>query len=100
LNCRKRSSAFVARDAQLPNTGLLDDLPSANNFDPLVSRRYAELVSVVSATQSLNLLRLMGVSVIASRRRPRRARPARRISATGAVETVGRRADSASAERS
>ncbi|MGH2522354.1 MAG: YfhO family protein, partial [Anaerolineales bacterium] len=58
--------AQAAREAQLPNTALLDGLASSNNFEPLVSARYAGLLEVVSATRSLNLLRLMDVSVVAS----------------------------------
>jgi hypothetical protein len=58
--------ALAQRAAQLPNTGLLDGFASANNFDPLVSARYAGFMQVVSATRSLPLLRLMDVAVVAS----------------------------------
>jgi hypothetical protein len=58
--------AHAMREAQLPNAALLDGLASANNFEPLVSARYAGLLDVISATHSLNLLRLMDVGVVAS----------------------------------
>lgn len=58
--------ALGQRAAQLPNTGMLDGLSSANNFDPLVSARYAGLIDVISATRSINLLRLIDVAVVAS----------------------------------
>jgi|GEM_PF-212687 len=58
--------ARATREAQLPNLALLEGLPSANNFDPLVSARYAGFIEVISQTHSLNLLRLMDVQVIAS----------------------------------
>lgn len=60
--------AHAMREAQLPNAALLDGLASANNFEPLVSARYAGLLDVISATHSLNLLRLMDVGVVASPR--------------------------------
>ncbi|MGH2524413.1 MAG: hypothetical protein ACRDH2_18045, partial [Anaerolineales bacterium] len=58
--------ARAVREAQLPNVALLDGLASANNFDPLVSARYAGLIEVISATRSLSLLRLTDVAVVAS----------------------------------
>jgi hypothetical protein len=58
--------AFSTRAAQLPNTAGLDGLATANNFDPLVSARYAAVVEAAEATQSLALLRMMNVAVLAS----------------------------------
>jgi hypothetical protein len=58
--------ARATREAQVPNTAVLEGLTSANNFDPLVGARYAALTEVVSTTRSVNLLRLMDVSVVAS----------------------------------
>jgi hypothetical protein len=55
-----------ARAVQLPNVGVLDDVASANNFDPLVSKYYKGFTDVVSQTQSTNLLNLMNVGVVAS----------------------------------
>jgi hypothetical protein len=60
------AQAFATRAAQLPNTAGLDGLATANNFDPLVSARYAGLLEAVEATQSLALLRMMNVAVLAS----------------------------------
>ncbi len=61
------AQAFATRAAQLPNVAAMDGLASANNFDPLVSARYAGLLEAVEATQSPALLRLMNVAVLASR---------------------------------
>jgi len=58
--------ARAAREAELPNVALLDGLASANNFDPLVSARYAGLVRVISDTHSLTLLPLMDVAAVVS----------------------------------
>jgi hypothetical protein len=58
--------AYGARESMLADTIALDGIASANNFDPLVSARYAGLMNVISATRSLPLLRLMDVGVIAS----------------------------------
>jgi hypothetical protein len=58
--------ALSQRAAQLPNVAMLDGLASANNFDPLVSARYAGLMDVISATRSINLLRMIDVAVVAS----------------------------------
>lgn len=55
-----------AREVQLPNVGVLDDMASAYNFDPLVSQYYKGFTDVVSQTQSTNLLNLMNVGVVAS----------------------------------
>jgi hypothetical protein len=58
--------AYAARDALLADASVLDGVASANNFDPLVSARYAGLMQVISATHSLPLLRLMDVGIVAS----------------------------------
>ncbi|MDW8327954.1 MAG: YfhO family protein [Anaerolineales bacterium] len=58
--------ATGARAVQLPNVALLEGIASANNFDPLVSARYKAFTDVVSATQSVKLLNLMNVGVVAS----------------------------------
>ena len=58
--------AHAVRESQLPNVSLLDGLYSASNFDPLLNARYTGLVEVISATRSLNLLRLMDVAVVVS----------------------------------
>lgn len=60
------ATALALRAAQVPNVGVLDRLPSANNYEPLVSARYAALVELVAAQRTPNLLRLMDVAVIAS----------------------------------
>jgi len=54
------------REAAVPNVAQLDGLASANNFDPLVSARYAGLVRVISDTHSLDLLPLMDVAAVVS----------------------------------
>lgn len=59
--------APAARAALLPNTALLEGLASANNFDPLVSARYAAFTEIVSATRSPALLTLMNVGAVVSR---------------------------------
>jgi membrane protein YfhO len=58
--------ARAARETQLPNVALLDGLASVNDFDPLVSARYARLVGVISDTQAVNLLPLMDVAAVVS----------------------------------
>jgi hypothetical protein len=58
--------AYGARESLLDNVSALDGVPSANNFDPLVSARYAGLMGVISVTRSTALLQLMDVALIAS----------------------------------
>ena len=57
--------ALTTRAVQLPNVGVLDRRASANNFDPLVSARYAAFIELVAAHPSANLLALMDVAVVA-----------------------------------
>jgi hypothetical protein len=55
------------RETVLPNMGMLDGLPSANNFDPLLPARYADLVETVDAAEpslQLKLLQMMGVQTL------------------------------------
>jgi len=52
------------REALLPNAGMLDGVASANNFDPLLVGRYADLREAVVAAPSL--LRVMGVTHVVS----------------------------------
>jgi len=54
------------REALLPNTGMLDGVSSANNFEPLLVGRYAEMLEAVVETPTL--LRIMGVTHIVSDR--------------------------------
>jgi hypothetical protein len=54
------------REALIPNTGMLDGVASANNFDPLLVARQAELMRAVPTTPGL--LRAMGVTHVASDR--------------------------------
>jgi hypothetical protein len=54
------------REALLPNAGMLDGVATANNFDPLLVGRYADLVEAVPAAPGL--LRIMGVTHVASDR--------------------------------
>jgi hypothetical protein len=54
------------RKAQLPNAGMLDRIPSANNFDPLLVGRYSDLLE--AAVEAPDLLRTMGVTHVASDR--------------------------------
>jgi len=51
------------REALLPNVGMLDGIASANNFDPLLVGRYAELLG--AAASAPDLLRVMGVTHVA-----------------------------------
>ncbi len=60
------ATALALRAALVPDVAVLDRLPSVNNYDPLVSARYAALVEVVGAHTTPNLLQLMDVSIIAS----------------------------------
>jgi hypothetical protein len=55
---------WALREVQLPNAGMLDGVASANNFDPLLVGRYADLLS--AAIESPDLLRVMGVTHVAS----------------------------------
>lgn len=57
--------ALDTRAAQLPNVNVLDRLASANNFEPLVSARYAAFMKAVADHPTPNLLRLMDVAVVA-----------------------------------
>lgn len=60
---------LAVRQAQLPNTGLIAGLMSANNFDPLLVGRYADLVAALEAAPNPTpLLRLMGVTAVISPR--------------------------------
>lgn len=55
------------REVLLPNLTLLDGIPSANNFDPLVPRRFAlwmERLAQAGETVWYRLLPKMGVSVV------------------------------------
>jgi len=57
------------RAALLPNVTILDAIPSANNFDPLLPGRYVswiELLKVVGAEVEGEMLNLMGVEVVES----------------------------------
>ena len=57
------------RDSGLPNTPLLDDIPSANNFDPILPERYVIWVETIEAlpdAQRTKLLALMDVGWQAS----------------------------------
>jgi hypothetical protein len=54
------------RAAEVSNIAMLDGLASSNNYEPLLSARYADFIDVISATSSVNLLHLMDVGVIAS----------------------------------
>jgi len=56
------------RQAGLPNTTILDGLPSANNFDPLLPGRYAawiEALEELPAAQRTSLFALMDVGWLA-----------------------------------
>jgi hypothetical protein len=57
---------WALREVQLPNTGMLDGVASANNFDPLLVGRYADLLG--AAIESPDLLRVMGVTHVAGDR--------------------------------
>jgi hypothetical protein len=54
------------REAQLPNVGLLDEIASASNFDPLLVGRYADVLE--AALETPRLLQTMGVTHVASDR--------------------------------
>ena len=59
---------WLIRESGLPDTTLLDRLPSANNFDPLVSERYAmwiRAVAAISPARQATLLPLMDVGWVA-----------------------------------
>jgi hypothetical protein len=58
---------YDLREALLPNISLLDRIPSANNFDPLVPGRYNQWLSAFGeADQNTQnqLLNLMGVTIL------------------------------------
>ncbi len=62
---------FGMREALLPNAGMLDRVPSANNFDPLLSARYADLIAAVNAAgpdTRIKLLQMMGVETLITER--------------------------------
>lgn len=55
------------RDTFLPNLSLLDDIPTANNFDPLVPGRYQQWISAfdqASLQIKSELLNLMDVRIV------------------------------------
>jgi hypothetical protein len=53
-------SWWPLRESLLPNLGMLDGVPSANNFDPLLVNHFAEISR--AADTAPNLLRVMGVT--------------------------------------
>ncbi len=60
---------MAVRQAQLPNTGMIEGLMSANNFDPLLVGGYADLLAALEAAPDPTpLLRLMGVRTVISPR--------------------------------
>jgi hypothetical protein len=55
------------RATLLPNVTILDAIPSANNFDPLIPGRYAnwiDVLQVVELESKQQMLNLMGVEVV------------------------------------
>jgi hypothetical protein len=58
--------AYTLREAQLTDATLLEGISTVNNYEPLVSARFEDFLAVISATQSLNLLHLADVGVLAS----------------------------------
>jgi hypothetical protein len=55
------------RAAQLPNVTVLDSIPSANNFDPLLPGRYTNWMETLEEAQletKNRMLNLMGVTVV------------------------------------
>jgi hypothetical protein len=54
------------RESLIPNAGMLDGVPSANNFDPLLVGRYADLLQ--AALDAPSLLRVMGATHVMSDR--------------------------------
>jgi hypothetical protein len=55
------------RAVLLPNLNILDGIPSVNNFDPLVPRRYVTWMGKLSEVDSLTrekMLNIMGVQVV------------------------------------
>jgi hypothetical protein len=57
------------RAIRLPNMNILDGIPSANNYDPLLPGRYTrwmEVLNKVEPEQATRLLNLMGVGVVES----------------------------------
>lgn len=55
---------FGMRESLIPNTGMLDSVSSANNFDPLLVGRYVGFLRAVMSSPSL--LRVMGVTHVVS----------------------------------
>jgi hypothetical protein len=49
------------RDSGLPNTPLLDDIPSANNFDPILPDRYVIWLEVVEALPDVRRMKLLAL---------------------------------------
>ncbi len=59
----------VVRDIGLPNTTLLDSVPSANNFDPFVPERYSTWIDVLGTlppADQQRLFQLMDIAWLAS----------------------------------
>jgi hypothetical protein len=59
----------VVRDIGLPNTTMLDSVPSANNFDPFVPERYTiwmEVIDTLPSVDQQRLFQLMDVAWLAS----------------------------------
>lgn len=55
------------RNGLLPNIGLLEGMPSANNFDPLLPQRYTQWVEALEAADPdtrADMLRMMSVSLL------------------------------------
>lgn len=58
---------FGLRETLLPDLGLLDGVPSSNNFDPLLPGRYVLLIDAINQSKGEDrdrLLDLMGVEIL------------------------------------
>ncbi len=58
--------AYQIRAAEMANVNLLDGIPSANNYDPLVVARYVQLMKALDSDHNQNVLDLMDIGRIAS----------------------------------
>jgi len=58
----------AVRDVGIPNTAMLDSIPSVNNFDPLTTKRYQLLIKALPVLPQTNreaILALMNVASVA-----------------------------------
>jgi uncharacterized membrane protein YfhO len=55
----------LVREWKLPNASMLSGIPTANNFDPLVTERYTLWIQALETKPDSRLMQLMGIEAVA-----------------------------------